>query len=116
MSIWILNLIIAILTGVSILCWGYCIKDVGLPVLSLGFLIKLAFSKFFIMAMGLGFIAALLKYFIVQDLGVLKASFFLMTSSIAIILVSVFLLGEKITFWNCFGIVLVLSGVWLLGT
>ena len=113
---WMLNVIIIFLVGVNVLAWGYCIKDVGLPVFSLEFLLKLTFNKFFITAMVTAFIAALLKYSVVQRMGVFRGTYFLLTSSIVVVLVSYFILGEKLTFLHCLGVVLVLSGVYILGT
>jgi drug/metabolite transporter (DMT)-like permease len=116
MLMWILNLIIVCLMGINVLAWGYCIKDVGLPVFTVEFLLKLTFNKFFIIAMLSALIAALLKYSVVQRLGVFRGNFFLLTSSIVTVLIAYFVLNEKFTFLHCLGVGLVLLGVYILGT
>jgi drug/metabolite transporter (DMT)-like permease len=115
LNVWILNILFSLLAGVNALFWGLCIKDVEVPVLSIGFLLKLILNKFFILAMFTAFAASLVRYAVVQDMGVFRANFFLTMSSVTIILVSVLVLGEKITLWHCFGIVLIMLGVYILG-
>ena len=116
MIMWILNIIIALFMGVNALAWGYCIRDIGLPVFSLEFLMKLMFNKFFIIAMLFALSASILRYSVVQNMGVFRANFFLSTAIVAIVLVSVFVLGEKFTSLHCLGVALVLAGVYILGT
>lgn len=115
MVVWVLNLLIAFLMGINTLGWGLCIRDLGSPSLSINFLLKLCFNRFFILGVGSAFSASLLRYGILQGMGVLKGGFFLTTSTIASVFVAYLLLGERLTWLDLFGIGLILSGVFLLG-
>ena len=57
MNLWILNGIICLLSVVNAVSWGYCVKEVGSPHLTIEFLFKLAFNRFFISAMASALLA-----------------------------------------------------------
>ncbi len=48
--IWVLNLAVALLAAVNAVAWGYATREVGDPQLSLSFLLRLVFNKWFILA------------------------------------------------------------------
>lgn len=112
---WILNFIIALLTAVNAICWGYAIKEVGNPKFSIEFLVTLVFNKWFILAMASAFIAALLSYAVLKDMGVLAGRFFLSMSTVATILACTVVLGEKPSIIEWIGVVLIMLGVILIG-
>ena len=66
LNLWILGVIIALLSALNTIFWGYCIRDLGDPQLQLSFLFKLVFNKWFILAMGTSFVAAVLSYAVLR--------------------------------------------------
>jgi len=114
-SMWALNVLIAILAALNTLFWGLCIREVGSPSMSLDFLFKLGFNRFFILALASAFIASLLTYSVLASLGVMRGRFFLATGAIATILVAHFILGERMEPIHWLGIGLILIGALLLG-
>lgn len=110
-----LNAIIALLAAVNAVFWGFCIRDLGKPVLSLDFVLRLCFNKFFIVALGSAFVAALVKYTLVEAMGVLKSGFFLATTTVVTILACYLVLGERLGPIDWIGIGLILAGVFILG-
>jgi len=94
---------------------GYCTREVGSPQLSLRFFFGLVFNKWFIAASIAGFVAALVNYVILKEMGVLVGRFFLSLNIVAMILTCTFVLGEGPTTTEWIGIALILMGVLLLG-
>jgi len=113
--IWVLNIAIAILSVINTVSWGFCIRDVGDPQLSIGFLIKLVLNKWFIIAMASAFTAAILSYIVLREMGVLVGRFFLSLGAVATILVCTFVLNEKLTLKEWIGVALIVAGVILVG-
>jgi len=112
---WALNVAIAALAALNTVSWGFCIRDVGDPQLSLEFLIRLIFNKWFIIAMASAFTAALLSYVVLREMGVIAGRFFLSLSYVTTILACLLVLREKITPIQWLGVLLILIGVTLLG-
>ena len=113
--LWIVNVVVALLAVVNTVSWGFCIREVGDPQLSVGFLLKLTFNKWFIIAMASAFVVALLSYIILNKLGVLAGRFFLTLQLVAITLTATFVLGERPSITTWIGIVLIIVGVGLMG-
>jgi len=114
-SMWALGLAIALLAAVNAVCWGYAIREVGDPQMTLNFLFKLIFNKWFISALASAFAASLLSYIVLKEMGVLTGRFFLSLGMIATILACTLVLGEKLTLKEWVGIALILAGVLLIG-
>ncbi len=112
---WIINILIAILAAFSTLCWGNVIKEVGAPNFTLRFLLTLVLNKYYIMAMASALMASMIRYSVLKEMGVLLGGFFLSLSTVAIILTSIFILGEKITPRSWMGIALIMIGIILVG-
>jgi len=112
---WVLNVAIAALSAVNAVAWGYATKEVGDPQLSMEFLFRLVFNKWFIIAMASAFLAALLSYVVLRDMGVLAGRFFLTIQLVAVILATTFILGEKPSARVWIGILMVIVGVILIG-
>jgi drug/metabolite transporter (DMT)-like permease len=104
-----------LLTAINAICWGYAIREVGNPQLSLNFLLTLVFNRWFILAMASAFTAALLSYAVLKEMGVLIGRFFLSLGTIATILACTLVLGEQLTLEEWLGIVLIIIGVMLIG-
>jgi drug/metabolite transporter (DMT)-like permease len=115
MLIWVLNIIVALLTAINVIAWGYAIREVGDPQLTLNFLLKLLFNKWFIIAIALAFIASLASYAVLRELGVVAGRVFLSLGIIATILAGTLVLGEKLTLREWAGIALIMAGVLLVG-
>jgi drug/metabolite transporter (DMT)-like permease len=113
--LWLVNVIIALLATLNTVAWGFCVREVGDPELSVYFLFKLMFNKWFILAMTSAFTASIISYIVLQKMGVLAGRFFLATQMVAIVLVAYFILGERLTPWQWIGIIAVMAGVILLG-
>jgi len=113
--LWLMNLTIAILSAVNAISWGFCVREVGDPQLSVGFLFKLVFNRWFILAMASAFAAALLSYVVIREMGVLVGRFFLSLGYVATILACLFVLHEKVAPQQWVGILLILAGIALLG-
>ncbi|MHC1627406.1 MAG: EamA family transporter [Candidatus Nezhaarchaeales archaeon] len=113
--IWVLNLAVALLAAVNAVAWGYATREVGDPQLSLSFLLRLVFNKWFILAMATAFTAALLSYAVLRKMGVLAGRFFLTLQLVAVILASLLVLKEQPSAKTWIGIILVMAGVIVIG-
>jgi len=112
---WILSLTIAVLAAVNAVCWGYAIKEVQDPSLTVEFVLRLVFNRFFIMAMASAFTASLLSYVVMSEMGVLAGRYFLSLGAVATILACTLILGERLTPREYAGIALTVAGVVLIG-
>lgn len=115
LALWILNIVIALLSAVNAIAWGYVIKEVGDPELNINFILRLVFNKYFILAMASAFTASILSYAIIREMGVLVGRFFTSLNIIATILACLFVLGEKITLIEMIGMALIMVGAIILG-
>jgi len=114
-TIWILNGLIAFLAAVNAVCWGYTIRQVNNPQLTLSFLLTLALNKYFIMAIASAFTASLLGYVVMSEMGVLGGRFFISLSTVTTILACVLILGERLNPRGWLGVALIITGVMLIG-
>lgn len=57
---------IAFLSALNVIFWGLCVKDVGGPSFTPSFVLKLCFNKYFVLALSSAFLAALLRYSIIE--------------------------------------------------
>jgi len=115
LNLWILGAIIVLLSALNTIFWGYCIRDLGDPQLELSFLFKLVFNKWFILAMGTAFVAAVLSYAVLRQMGVLAGRFFLSLGAVATVLACALVLGERPTLVEWIGILLIIAGALLIG-
>jgi drug/metabolite transporter (DMT)-like permease len=113
-TLWLVNIAVALLATINTVAWGFCIKEVGDPKPSIEFLIRLVFNKWFILAMVSAFTASILSYIVLQRMGVLAGRFFLALQMITIILVAYLVLGERLSLWKWIGIAFIIVGVILL--
>ena len=114
-SLWILGAIIALLSALNAIFWGYCVRELGDPRLELDFLLKLIFNKWFALAMGTAFAAALLSYAVLRQMGVLAGRFFLSLGTVATVLACALVLGERPTLTEWIGVLLIVVGALLIG-
>jgi drug/metabolite transporter (DMT)-like permease len=112
---WVLNTSVALLAAINAVAWGHAIREVGDPQLSLSFLLRLIFNKWFILAMVVAFIAAILSYAILREMGVLAGRFFLSLQIAATVLVATLILGERLTPREWIGVLLIIVGAILVG-
>lgn len=112
---WVLNVAVAALAAINAIAWGYATREVGDPQPTLNFLLKLVFNKWFITAMASAFVAALLSYIVLREMGVLAGRFFLSLQTVATILACTLVLGEKLTIREWVGIALILVGITIIG-
>jgi len=115
LSAWLVNLAVAALAALNAVAWGFYVREVGDPQLSLGFLLRLAFNKWFILAMASAFAAALLSYVVLREMGVLAGRFFLSLQLVATVLACMVVLHERVAPIQWLGILLILVGVILIG-
>jgi drug/metabolite transporter (DMT)-like permease len=113
--LWLVNMAVALLAAINTIAWGFCIREVGDPKPSIEFLIKLAFNRWFILAMASALTASILSYIVLQRMGVLAGRFFLTLQMVTTILVAYLVLGERLSLWKWIGIVTIMVGVVLLG-
>jgi drug/metabolite transporter (DMT)-like permease len=113
--IWTLGILIALLTAFNTISWGFAIKEVGDPQLSLDFLLRLVFNKWYVLALASALVASILSYAVLREMGVLLGRFFLSLSMVAVILASTFVLGEKLTSKEWIGVTIIMIGVLLIG-
>lgn len=114
-TIWVVGLLVAVFVGLNTLFWGFALREVGAPEVSLTFLFTLFFNKWFILAMLTGFTVAVLSYWVYSDLGVMLGRFFLSLSILSIVLVGILALGEKPTPEQWIGVALIIVGAILIG-
>jgi drug/metabolite transporter (DMT)-like permease len=112
---WTLNIVISALAALNAVCWGYCIREVGDPQLTLNFLFRLIFNGWFILAMASAFAASLFSYVVLKEMGVLAGRFFLSLGIVTTILVCALILGERLTLREWVGIALIIVGALLVG-
>lgn len=105
-----LNAIIALLSAINTIAWGFVIREVGDPKLTIEFVIRLVFNKYFILAMVSAFVASLLSYVILREFGVLAGRFFLSLSTAAMIIASIIVLRESYDLKTWVGISLIFVG------
>lgn len=113
--VWVLGILIALLTAFNTISWGFAIREVGDPQLSLDFLLRLALNKWYVLALASALVASILGYVVLREMGVLVGRFFLGISVVTTILASTLVLGEKISLKEWIGIALVLAGIVVLG-
>jgi len=98
-SIRILSADIVTLETLNANAWSYATKEVRDPQLSIGFLFRLVFNKWFITAMASALATSLLSYAILRLLlEILSGRFFLLLQSVPTILMYTLVLGERLTF------------------
>jgi drug/metabolite transporter (DMT)-like permease len=108
--IWTLGILIALLTALNTISWGFAIREVGDPQLSLDFLLRLVFNKWYILALASALVASILSYAVLREMGVLAGRFFLSLSMVVMILAGTLVLGEKLTLKEWVGMFLILAG------
>jgi drug/metabolite transporter (DMT)-like permease len=108
--IWTLGILIALLTALNTISWGFAIREVGDPQLSLDFLLRLVFNKWYILALASALVASILSYVVLREMGVLAGRFFLSLSMVVMILAGTLVLGEKLTLKEWVGMFLILAG------
>jgi drug/metabolite transporter (DMT)-like permease len=113
--IWTLGILIALLTALNTISWGFAIREIGDPQLSLDFLLRLVFNKWYLLALASALVASILSYAVLREMGVLVGRFFLSLSMVAVILASTFVLGEKLTSKEWIGVTIIMIGVLLIG-
>jgi len=113
--LWLVNILVAALATINAIAWGYCVREVGEPQLSLEFMFRLAFNKWFVLAMLSALASALLSYVILRRMGVLVGRFFLSLGYISTILACVFVLRERVSPLQWIGVLLIFVGVLLVG-
>lgn len=113
--LWLVNVAVALLAAINTIAWGFCVREVGDPKPSIEFLIRLAFNKWFIIAMASAFTASILSYIVLQRMGVLAGRFFLATQTVSTILVAFIVLGEKLSLWKWIGVALIIVGIVMIG-
>jgi drug/metabolite transporter (DMT)-like permease len=112
--VWGLNFLVFGLAFVNTIFWGFAIKSIGTPAISLSFLFKLVFNPWFILAMFSALSASLLTYGILFSLGVARGRFFVSISFIATILAAVLVLHENFDLKQGLAMILILIGAVLL--
>lgn len=103
------------LSAVDAVAWGFAIREVGDPELSLAFLLKLITNKWYLLAMSLGFVTSVLSYAVMREVGVLMGRFFLMLSVVAVVLACVLVLREPLSLEKAVGMALIIAGVLIIG-
>ena len=112
---WLLNISAAALSALNAIAWGFAIREVGDPSVSPGFLLRLAFNRWFVLAMASAFTASLLSYAVLRWMGVLAGRFFLSLGAVATIIACTLVLGESLALREWVGITLIIVGVLLIG-
>jgi len=109
-NVWVLNAIVFLLGMANTLFWGYAVRNVGEPSFNFGFLLKLGFNPFFLLALLTALCSTLVSYSILSSLGIARGRFFVATTYIAVVVTSVIFLGEKLTVKEYLGVALILAG------
>ncbi|MEM1983069.1 MAG: hypothetical protein QXZ63_05345 [Sulfolobales archaeon] len=115
LDLWMLNVVIALLSAINTIAWGFVIRELGDPKLTIEFVIRLVFNKYFILAMVSAFAASVLSYVILREFGVLAGRFFLSLSTVAIIIASIIVLRESYDLKTWIGVSLIIIGSLILG-
>jgi drug/metabolite transporter (DMT)-like permease len=78
-------------------------------------LLRLVFNKWYLLALASALVASILSYAVLKEMGVLVGRFFLSLIIVAVILASMFVLGEKPTSKEWIGVTIIMIGVVLIG-
>ena len=114
MTLWAANVLAFILSAVNTVFWGYSIKAVGRFQVSADFLWRLGTNPWFILAMAAALSSTVITYYVISTIGIAKGRLFLTTGSIAVVITSYLVFGEKFTYENMLGVAMVLIGAALL--
>jgi drug/metabolite transporter (DMT)-like permease len=106
---------VAFLSAINTVAWGLCIREVGDPKPSIEFLIRLVFNKWFIPTMASEFTASILSYIVLHRMDVLTGIFFLSIQMIAMILTAYLVLRERLPLRKRVGVLMIFTGVVLIG-
>jgi drug/metabolite transporter (DMT)-like permease len=111
----LINVAFAVLAAVGTVSLGLAFRQRGALEVSVPYLWSLVTSKWFILALVLGFSSIFFRYALLKVQGVAQSSYYLQTSLIAVYILSYFVLGEQFTLRMGIGAVLILAGVTLIG-
>jgi len=115
-SMWALGLAIALLAAVNAVCWGYAIREVGDPQMTLNLLFRLSSTDgSYLLVLALAFIVSILSYAMLREMDVIAVRFFLSLGIVAMVLADVLVLKETLTPTACAGMLLIMIGVLLIG-
>jgi len=96
-------------------CRVMLIREVGDPRLSLDFLLRLAFNKWYVFALASALVASFLSYVALKEVGVQAGRLFLLLSMVATILACALVLREKLTLKEFIGMAFIMAGIVLIG-
>jgi uncharacterized membrane protein len=113
--IWFFGILIALLTALNTISWGFAIREIGDPQFSPDFLLRLVFNKWYVLALASALVASILSYAVLWEMGVLVGRFFLSLGVVATILAGTLALGEELTPKEWAGVVLIIIGILLVG-
>ena len=112
-TLWLSNGISVGLVVVNTICWGLAIRQIspgGNVQYSLAFLWRLGTNPYFILAMLSAVAATVVQYCARASLGLAKGGLFYSVGTVALILTSYFAFGERFTWTNALGVILIMSG------
>jgi drug/metabolite transporter (DMT)-like permease len=101
------------LVVVNTVFWGLAIRQVtpgGSVQYNLQFVLKLGTNPYFILAMVSALAATLVQYYARATLGLAKGGLFYSLGTVALVFTSYFAFGEKFTWENALGIILIMVG------
>lgn len=111
----LINVAFAVLAAVGTVSLGLAFREKGALELSVSYLWSLVTSKWFVLALVLGFSSVFLRYALLKVQGLAQSAYYLQTSLIAVYILAYFILGEQFTLKMGIGAVLILAGVTLIG-
>lgn len=112
--LWISNLTYVGLVVINTVAWGFAIKQVGTFGLNLAFLWKLGTNPFFIVALLTALVGVLATYVGRASIGLGKASLFYGVGTMATVITSHLVFGEKFDSYQIIGAAMVMAGAVLL--
>lgn len=110
-TLWGTNAISIVLVVLNTLFWGYAIKQTGQIDFSLTFLWRLGTNPWFILAIFTALVSTVVTYAARQSLGLAKGSLFYSLGTVALVITSYAVFGERFTWTQGIGVALIMIGV-----
>ena len=112
LALWVSNVMVCSIVAVNTIAWGK-LRALGSPTLSLSFVRRLFFQRWFLLIQALGLVGAFARYVAQSTIGVGKGNLFYYTGNIVLLIVAKYRLKEGFTLTQLAGIGLVLLGAFL---
>ncbi len=100
----------------SYICYAVAFRQAGPPAWELGYLFSMVFHPFFILGLGLSFGGSLARLGMFHYLGISRTVLVSELTTVLMLVLSFLIFRERLTWQDMGGAVIILVGVWLVGS